>query len=92
MNMKEFEIRKTLEIIKGNELVEVRIICNGNKNYSGYFKNIDNLISEVSKYENLGNVYFIFNKLKDECYHREQCEKMVFGARNTSDSDIEGRE
>lgn len=90
--MKTLEIRKTLEVIKGNELVEVRIIGNGNKNYSGYFKNIDNLISEVERYESNGNVYFIFNKLKDECYHREQCEKMVFGARNTTDTDIEGRE
>lgn len=90
--MKTFEVRKTLEVIKNNELVEVRIIGAGNKNYSGYFKNMDNLISEVEKLESNGNVYFIFNKLKDECYHREQCEKMVFGARNTSDSDIESRE
>ena len=90
--MKANEIRKTLEVLKNNELVEVRIIGNGNKNYSGYFKNMDNLVSEVEKYESNGNVYFIFNKLKDECYHREQCEKMVFGARNTSDSDIEVRE
>lgn len=92
MNMKEFEIRKTIEVFKNNELVEVRIIGNGNKIYSGYFKSIDNLISEVSKYEQYGNVYFIFNKLKEECYHREQCEKIVFGARSTTDTDIEGRE
>ena len=64
MNMKEFEIRKTIEVFKNNELVEVRIIGNGNKIYSGYFKSIDNLISEVSKYEQYGNVYFIFNKQK----------------------------
>jgi hypothetical protein len=89
--MNEREIRRTFELIKGdNALIEVRII-NGKKTISGYFKNVDNLITELKKYD-IGNIYFIFNKIKDECYHREQKERFIADVRTTGDADIEARE
>lgn len=89
--MNENEIRRTIETIKGqNQLVEVRIL-NGRKTFSGYFKNVDNLIREIKKYD-CGNIYFIFNQIKDECYHREQCERMLPDVKTTKDEDIAGRD
>lgn len=89
--MNEREIRRTFEVLKGdNALNEVRIL-NGKKTYSGYFKNVDNLIAELVRYD-FGNIYFVFNKIKDECYHREQKERFLPDVKTTKDDDIEGRE
>ena len=79
--MNEIEIRKALDILKpvnkldGKQpLIEVRII--GDKTYSGYFRDIDNLINAIQPYGN-NNIYFTLNEISEACYSREQCEKIV---------------
>lgn len=93
--MNEFEIRKALELIKKpTEPVEIRVIS-GKNTYSGYFKDIDNLINNISYFsnDNSSNIYFVFNAIKGSCYDREQCEKLLPKAKaTTSDNDIEWRD
>lgn len=78
----------------GAKLCEVRMLA-GNQTYSGYFKSIDNLVSELKRYEAIPNiqVYFVLNSINEACYTREQCERMVAKAKSTtSDSDIVHRD
>ena len=71
--MNETQIRYAFELFKlPEDVIEVRCITS-RTNYSGYFKNVDTIIRELPKYSN-GNVYFVFNKISDACYSREQCE------------------
>lgn len=88
----ETQIRYTFELLKKPEdVIEVRCITS-RSNYSGYFKNVDNIIKELPRYSN-GNVYFVLNKISDGCYSREQHETFVEKAKNTtSDGDISLRE
>jgi len=90
--MDERQIRYTFELLKKPEdVIEVRCITS-RSNYSGYFKNVDNIIKELPRYSN-GNVYFVLNKISDGCYSREQHETFVEKAKNTtSDGDISLRE
>lgn len=86
--MNEREIRHTFEVLKKeNELIEVRCIT-PRTNYSGYFKNVDNIVRELPKFSN-GNVYFVLNSINDACYSREQMERFVEKPKNTTvDNDI----
>lgn len=90
--MNEVEIRKALDVLKSkDEIVEVRII--GDYTYSGYFKNVDNLIQAIKPYQN-DNIYFTLNEINEDCYSRSQCEKIVRSnkqTKTTSDSDIKAR-
>lgn len=90
--MNEIEIRKALDVLKSkDEIVEVRII--GDYTYSGYFKNVDNLIQAIKPYQN-DNIYFTLNEINEDCYSRSQCEKIVKAnkqTKTTSDSDIKAR-
>jgi len=90
--MNEKQIRRTFELMKSeDEVVEVRVIAN-NKTYSGYFKNIDNLVKEVNRFDG-NNVYFVLNKINDACFSREQSNSMLEKPKQTtSDNDIELRE
>ena len=90
--MDERQMRYTFELLKKPEdVIEVRCITS-RSNYSGYFKNVDNIIKELPRYSN-GNVYFVLNKISDGCYSREQHETFVEKAKNTtSDGDISLRE
>jgi hypothetical protein len=75
-----------------NEVVEVRIIEGTGKIYSGYFKDIDVLVKEVSKYNNY-NIYFVLNKINNACFSREQSNVIIDKPKNTtSDNDIDLRE
>lgn len=97
--MNEIEIRKALDILKPIDtesglvpIIEVRII--GDRTWSGYFRNIDNLIEAIEPY-NDENIYFTLNEITEACYSRDQCEKIVkSGSRTktTSDGDIQGRD
>ena len=91
--MDEIEIRHTFELLKqDNEVIEVRVI-KGKYTSSGYFKNIDNLLKEVKRYEAVSNVYFVLNAIDEACYSREQCERLVENVKNsTSDNDIINRD
>lgn len=85
------QIYKWWDVIKNNgDLVEIR--CIGDKvTYSGYYKNIDNLIRDVSEHDDC-NVYFTVNPIMESCHGRPQCEKMVKNPKNTTtDAEIIGR-
>ena len=86
--MNESQIRYTFELLKQpSELIEVRCITS-KSNYSGYFKNVDNIIRELPKFSN-GNVYFVLNQISDACYSREQTERFIEKPKNTTvDNDI----
>lgn len=90
--MNERQIRYTFELLKEeNELIEVRAIT-PRTNYSGYFKSVDLLVSQISKI-NAGNVYFVLNKISDACYSRDQHDCFIEKAKNTtSDNDIVTRQ
>lgn len=93
--MNEYSIRKTFDALqKHDEPIEVRIVA-GRATYSGYFKNIDNLINKLKAFDNMrgANVYFVLNKINDDCYDRQQCEQFIQNPKQTTtDGDIVGRD
>ena len=93
--MNEVEVRRTFEVLKqNNELVEVRIIS-GKATFSGYFRDVDNLIKQLKPFESArsANIYFVLNKIKASCYDREQCEQFIQNPKTTTtDNDIEARD
>ena len=90
----ETEIRKTIStLIPDGRLFEVRIV-RGKQTVCGYFKDIDNLISQL-KQQDLrdSNVYVVANAIDDACYSRKQRERFMGGdVAGTSDNDVIGRE
>ena len=90
--MNELDIRKWWDIFKKNgNLTEIRIL-DGKRTYSGYFKNIDNIISAIKPFES-ANIYFTLNCIDESCYGREQNERLIMNPKNTtSDSDIIARD
>lgn len=88
------EIRKTINVIKPEgELFEVRCLeANGRKVYSGYFKSPESLINQLCRLNSTdSNIYITLGKVKEDCYSREQREKFVMNAKNTTnDNDIVG--
>jgi len=88
------EIRKTINAIKPEgELFEVRCLqANGRKVYSGYFKSPESLIDQLCRLNSTdSNIYITLGKVKEDCYSREQREKFVMNAKNTTnDNDIVG--
>lgn len=90
----ERQVRMWFDIFKdGNELTEIRLISNDGRTGSGYFDNVDTLISAVKPYTNEYSVYFTINRINPDCGGRPQRDKIVLRARNTtSDSEIIGRD
>lgn len=87
----EEQVRLAIDLIKNNGLVEVRVIGSGKFDiYSGYFKDVDNLINEVKRFEK-ENIYFVLNEIDEACYSREQQERIQKSKNTTSDGDIIGR-
>lgn len=97
--MNEIQIRKALDILKPfntitnkHPIIEVRII--GNRTYSGYFRNIDNLIQAVKPYQD-ENIYITLNEIDEACYSRDQNEKIIQSSsrtKTTSDDNISARD
>ena len=83
-------IQKWWNIFVGDGgFTEVRIL--GKFSYSGYFKSVENLISQIEPYSNMDDeqIYFILNKIDDACYGRQQSEKIVKSPKiTTNDNDI----
>jgi KaiC/GvpD/RAD55 family RecA-like ATPase len=76
------------------DLHEIRIHGIGSFNASGYFRDIDSIINAIQKYDAQENaqIYFVLNKINDECYNRAQKDKIVnYVKPTTSDADIVGR-
>lgn len=76
------------------DLHEIRIHGIGSFNASGYFRDIDSIINAIQKYDTQENaqIYFVLNKIDDDCYKRAQKDKIVnYVKPTTSDADIVGR-
>lgn len=68
---------------------EIRII--GRFQYSGYFKDFDNLCAQLEPYTNMDDeqIYFVLNQIDSSCYARPQCEKFLKSVKvSTNDNDI----
>lgn len=88
MDFSETIVRKAVELMHGDDLYELRYIV-GKKIYTGYFKGADKLLEELARLpEQGGNVYITLQKVKDECYNREQRNKILFGKNTTTDDNI----
>lgn len=82
------ELRKTWDLFVGNDgFTEVRIL--GKFQYSGYFKSFENLCRQLEPYTEMDDeqIYFVMNKIKDDCYARPQCEKFVKSPKATTKDD-----
>lgn len=74
-------------------IVEVRIL--GKFQYSGYFKDVDNLIKALEPFAEWDDeqIYFTLNRINEACYGRQQCEKFIKSPKTTtSDNDIVRRQ
>jgi archaellum biogenesis ATPase FlaH len=81
---------ETLKIFaEPNDIIEIRTI--GKVVASGYFNSIDLAVKEAKKHDGKDNIYFVLNKVSNACYHRDNRDKLVDKAPNTSDGDIEKR-
>lgn len=75
--------------VRENGFTEVRIL--GRYQYSGYFSNVENLISAIKPYASMDDeqVYFVLNKIDSACYGRTQSERIVKSPKiTTNDNDI----
>ena len=81
----KIELKKTWDLFVGeNGFTEVRIL--GKFQYSGYFKSFDNLCKQLEPYTEMDDeqIYFVMNKIKEDCYARPQCEKFVKSPKATT--------
>lgn len=87
------EIYKWWKLFKdGKDLVEIRIL--GKKSFSGYYKDVENLISDIERFDNDPDeqIYYTLNYLNDACYGRAQNERLVMSPKSTTtDNDVIGR-
>lgn len=79
----ESEVYKWFDILKNNELVEIRLI-GSNKTGSGYFTDAKTLIEAIKPYTDSYNCYFTLNSINPACYGREQKDKIVLRPKNTT--------
>lgn len=91
--MDRSEIYKWWKIFKDErDLVEIRIL--GKKTFSGYYKDVEKLISDIERFDADPNeqIYYTLNYINDACYARAQNERLVMSPKNTTtDGDIVGR-
>lgn len=82
---KEQSIRATFDIFKPDGVIEVRTT----DGWSGYYRNREKLLQDLSRHKDK-TWYFVMNDIKDACYSREQCEKLMCkkGLKTTSDKEI----
>lgn len=91
----EGQIYKWWDLFKnGHELTEVRILAD-NKTFSGYFTDIEILLSSIKSYDDYpgAQIYFTLNAIKEACYGRSQRDRIIQIKRDptTGDTDIERR-
>lgn len=92
----EQQIRLWWQVFKGDgRLVEIRLL--GTSTYSGYFKDVDMLITALRPYLDYNNAkyygqlqaYFTLNDIDDDLYGREQHDKFVKRPKvTTSDGNV----
>ena len=82
------ELKKTWDLFVGEDgFTEVRIL--GRFQYSGYFKSFDNLCKQLEPYTEMDDeqIYFVMNRISQDCYARPQCEKFVKSPKTTTKDD-----
>ena len=85
------QIYRWWELFKqGKKLVEIRAI-GSKKVFSGYYKNIENLIRDVDQHQDCG-IYYTIGNLDEALYGRSQCEFMEAGAKTTKDDEVVSRD
>ena len=85
------QIYETLYIFgRDNGLFEIRTFKGDKPVFSGYFKDIPNLLEKI---ENTNDVwYFVLNEINEGCYARTQSEDIQkYTEKSTSDGDITAR-
>lgn len=84
------KIKEALEILKpNNQLVEIRVLLQGKRTVSGYFKGVANLERALGTLDLRGaNVFYTLNIIDEDCYSREQNECFRATKTTTSDTDI----
>lgn len=92
----ETQIYKWWDVFgKSDSLVEVRVIDNKGKIYSGYFKSVEAIINAIRPYDRMHvQIYFTLNEINDGCYSRVQHDKIVLVSSKeptTGDNDIDRR-
>ena len=89
------EIRRTLSVFRNtdSDLFEIRLFNPLNKHdiYSGIFRNVDQAIDSILRFDDKYNIYFIFNQLKDALDGYPQYNKMLKGCEAIKDTDIKER-
>ena len=95
----EQQIRQWWQVFKGDgKLVEVRLL--GKSTYSGYFTDIEVLLSSISpllderneQYYGTMQAYFTLNDINADLYSREQRDKFIKKPKSTTtDGDITRR-
>lgn len=89
MNVKQ--IRQWYDVFKDNkDLVEIRALGRGNRTWSGYFTDVEKLLTAIAPYDDC-NLYFTLNTIDSACYSRVQRDRMVQSPPTTSDHDISRR-
>jgi len=82
------QIKKTLEIFqRDNGLFELRTFLYSRAK-SGYFTNIDKILNTVRN--STETFYFVLNEIKEDCYKRENKDKLL-PTSATTDNDIISR-
>lgn len=91
----ETQIKKWWEVFKKDQLVEIRLL--GKNTYSGYFTNVETLISALkpmldgasSQYYGNVQAYFTLNDVNPSLYSREQRDTFIKKPKSTTtDNDI----
>ena len=87
----ERTIRRWWDIFKApDHLTEVRII--GKANYSGYFSDVETMLSEIRRYDGQGGIYATINEIDSALAGREQGDRIVKSPKqSTSDKDVTTR-
>ncbi len=89
------QIYQWWDVFKGNSaLTEIRIL-DGKRTYSGYFTDVERIITAIVPYDSSphAQIYFTLNCINEACYGRAQKDKIIAINREptTGDIDIIGR-
>ena len=98
--MNERTIRQWYDVMKyeidpktGEEtpfVFEIRIL-DGKKTYSGYFKDVESMITALRPYDGMG-IYSTLNAVKEGCFSRTQSNRIIANPKETTSAqDIEHR-
>lgn len=87
----ERTIRRWWDIFKApNRLTEVRII--GKVTYSGYFSDVETMLSEIKRFDGMGGIYATINELDGSLSGREQAGCIIKSPKtSTSDKEVTER-